>query len=668
MIDEFNAIPTVKSGMGSSQSMFSRCNDNVIESIFSFLNIKSQQQLKNTCRAMRNIIQQSDMCARLSLLPFVEQTKRVDFTDVMQLLPMYGIKCYNQMTLYCASSVFQTYCRVISYHWHLIWTHRSRCDKHQNPIQHGLSYLHPHKNMKVFVGRDMNEDTMKLFTLNPNQKYIHDNRKNDPSILIWDKKTFLFLLNEKWHLNKWKDIVFRSDKQHLLIGGSVCSALIKFIDKDWKRTKENQLQDLDFAMLHCSTGDARDRVNKMKSLFDSRGFPACVCDGGSKSIFNLVVNFTENESNTIQMDIKNEIERSGKDIIENEPFLTLFEFIVIGKHCDNWSFLHQIDLDCSQVGFDGQDVICTYAFLQSVTTQTIINYSLVNDYWAMQRTNAIQRIEKYYHRGFTLLAPKPFNFSHLDQSLGLSIPMNDTLSQLIEKRMNDIQIMRDNYKRGYWKRTERGIAGKPDVDHSDWDVSIGSYGTRDYKMYEYNEQATEDNTFLSKTISGMPNNDSMHMMESFLKLHTYLISTAKQEVEPIEATGFSDTMALFPALIDDHVDANSFNKITPFRITRKVNYQEQMAASLNQRDNIQMNALIIAKKKMFISEHVNQTATEVDHDTNSDERLTMLESSSLYKVANAFAYRAPYYHRMERKVSEYLHNLNDVEISNKLQE
>eukprot|EP01083_Nonionella_stella_P295544 1004441_1 len=684
MVDVYHAVPTVKSGMGSSQSVFSRCNDGVIENIFSFLNIQSQVHLKNTCIPMRHIIQQSDMCARITLSPFVEQTKHVDFTDVKQLLPMYDAKCYNQMALYCNSSLFQTYCRLISYHWHLVWTRRGRsagftdtcpgkhgltrfrtpesgygCDTRINHdgsrfppntlmfgcrvcnydlcnacwiVVCGLGYLYPHNNMEVFLRRDMNDDTKQLFTLNPKQKYTHTIDKNDSSALIWDKKTFLFLLNEKWHLNKWQDIVFTSGK-HLLFAGSVCSALVKFIDKQWQMTKENQLQDLNFAMLRCSISDARTRVNKMKSLFDSRGFPACICDSGSKNTLNLVVNFTEKESNIIQMNKKNKIDAiAGKDIIAKEPFLTLFEFIAMGKHCGDWSFLHQIDLDCNQVAFDGQEVISTYAFLQSVTTQTIIDYSLVNDYQAMQRTNRIGRVDKYYHRGFTLLAPKVFDFRYLDSSLQLSIPKNDIVSELIMKRSNDIKIMCDTYK-----------------------------------MSEQ-EKASEYNTFLSKTRSGMSNNDSMHMMDLFMKLQeTNLVS--KEEMAQNEATCVNTVMTV--------IDDNNYNAFTHFKITKKGTLQQpstlQTHASLdrgksvNQSDAIDLNELMMMpERKIFIAEHINGTASDIN--ANINERLTIFQDSALYKVANEFAYRASYYHKMEGKVTEYLNNLNDDKLANKLHE
>eukprot|EP01083_Nonionella_stella_P246505 855757_1 len=143
-MNEYNARATIKSGMRSSQSKFSKPNDRIIENIFSFLNVLSQAALKKTCHPLRNIIQQSDTCAQVILAPYVEQTRAVDFKDVCQLLPMYSIKCYNQMVLYCDSALFQTYCRMISYHWHLIWTYRGR------KLQKGLTFLYIRTSISLY--------------------------------------------------------------------------------------------------------------------------------------------------------------------------------------------------------------------------------------------------------------------------------------------------------------------------------------------------------------------------------------------------------------------------------------------------------------------------------------------------------------------------------------
>ena len=108
---------------------------------------------------------------------------------------------------------------------------------------------------------------------------------------------------------------------------------------------------------------------------------------------------------------------------------------------------HQIfDLDCCQVGFDGQRVFSTLSFAQSIATRTMINYKLVNDYFDLCTflpryfppflpllsppppspllssylllivSSFIScRTIKYQKRGFTLLVPKNFDISLLQR-------------------------------------------------------------------------------------------------------------------------------------------------------------------------------------------------------------------------------------------------------------
>eukprot|EP01084_Bolivina_argentea_P065379 119167_1 len=290
----------------------------------------------------------------------------------------------------------------------------------------------------------------------------------------------------------------------------------------------------------------------MKKKLKERGFASCLCDGGSENVLNLVVNFSETKSKIVTKNLgkkrQKALQKAGKDIIADEPFLTLFEFIIIGKYSDNWSFLHQIDLECSQVGFDGQDVISTYAFLQSLTTQTIINYSLVNDYWAMQRTNAIERIDKYYHRGSTLLAPKAFDFTCLDTSDDTKEKLNkNLLSELGRKRKTDIEMMRSTCSTGFVtqgaKRREQ-IIGEDDpvpahlIEGKDWEYTYDSdeYGSR-YKSGKRifaatfkDKVETEDDSLRSKTVSGIANNDSMHVMPSFMQLVEVYLTTCPKPI------------------------------------------------------------------------------------------------------------------------------------------
>eukprot|EP01084_Bolivina_argentea_P303284 523582_1 len=96
---------------------------------------------------------------------------------------------------------------------------------------------------------------------------------------------------------------------------------------------------------------------------------------------NIYVNFSSNIS-TIKPNANGlPISHIPDNLIETvkyEGFWTHFQFIWTGANYEPWSILHIFDLDCSQIGFNGKDILCTYAFLQSINTNTMINYKLSN--------------------------------------------------------------------------------------------------------------------------------------------------------------------------------------------------------------------------------------------------------------------------------------------------
>ena len=54
------------------------------------------------------------------------------------------------------------------------------------------------------------------------------------------------------------------------------------------------------------------------------------------------------------------------------------------------------------VDFDGERVLCSHSFVQSVNAATMIDYKLEQKRSFRERTN------KYRERGFTLLVPRNF--------------------------------------------------------------------------------------------------------------------------------------------------------------------------------------------------------------------------------------------------------------------
>lgn len=84
-----------------------------------------------------------------------------------------------------------------------------------------------------------------------------------------------------------------------------------------------------------------------------------------------------------------------------------FQFIYLENSINSINnILHNFDFDCKQIGFDGNNFICTSAFVQSLATNTILNYGLRNYYL---NPSVKKQIYKYYNIGFNIIVPTPFN-------------------------------------------------------------------------------------------------------------------------------------------------------------------------------------------------------------------------------------------------------------------
>jgi len=93
------------------------------------------------------------------------------------------------------------------------------------------------------------------------------------------------------------------------------------------------------------------------------------------------------------------------------PKSVVFQFIWYSTRITKQQVLQIFDLDCCQVGYDGNKVFSTLSFVQSIATRTMINYKLVNDYFDL--CTFLPRTIKYQKRGFKLLVPKKFDVSLL---------------------------------------------------------------------------------------------------------------------------------------------------------------------------------------------------------------------------------------------------------------
>ena len=91
--------------------------------------------------------------------------------------------------------------------------------------------------------------------------------------------------------------------------------------------------------------------------------------------------------------------------------LLTFQFILYNDRNEDFDQFYQIlDQDCCQIGFNSEKVFCSYSFIQSLNTGSMMNYHLMRESFISEQTD--KRIEKYSSRGFELLYPKSFDFKN----------------------------------------------------------------------------------------------------------------------------------------------------------------------------------------------------------------------------------------------------------------
>ena len=254
------------------------------------------------------------------------------------------------------------------------------------------------------------------------------------AVCINDCQTFLSLLNQRFHYQKWKDILQngRGDKgkaynipddsfgNWFLAGGSVLYCIMK------NARQETGIKDLDFFAVHMFEYQFWEKIFMIAVFFQSRGYETFFANNMKNSykkliVIDLYVNFSDKKSridkNTLpqyhddcyygqRSDHRFIGGRKNGDIVEKyeSDIWSKFQFIYNGQwNCPSTILSILFDLDCCQVGFDGYKVLCSYAFIQSITTQTMIYYKLRNN--TSERDLYIKRIKKYYQRGFDLLIP-----------------------------------------------------------------------------------------------------------------------------------------------------------------------------------------------------------------------------------------------------------------------
>eukprot|EP01080_Neovahlkampfia_damariscottae_P006610 gene6610-10773_t len=260
-------------------------------------------------------------------------------------------KVFKNLIPYFETPTFQLICRIIPYTTTKIGETFSIYD-----------------NLYLINPRKLNKFELNLFQLR--------NTNIMPKSIV-SQKEFLNTFNQEFKFEFWKDLL--QWEYFKVIGGSILKCLLKNSFK----AKETQDIDIFFKGDYYSFDDAYYKFfEELKQYEATEEFHDDYID----------------RIRTIHVTI-------------DSKKLT-FQFILYNTDETDLNQFYQIlDQDCCQIGFNGTKVFCTYSFIQSLNTGTMMNYHLLNDSCMTEKTE--KRINKYSSRGFELLYPKCFDFENI---------------------------------------------------------------------------------------------------------------------------------------------------------------------------------------------------------------------------------------------------------------
>eukprot|EP01084_Bolivina_argentea_P083558 151287_1 len=421
------------------------------EIILSFLSIEDIISVNSTCKSCQCIIQKSTYLAHRIISEFLrvsqfpqnphdaEETEAAATGDDMDIhvsrpfiIPLFSRMCLGKMSLFPETPMFQIYSRLLSYNWriYLVWFNSMRPTIWEriktfifgNNMDNSFKLLNVFQNKHLFHFRELNNLETRIFIADTSlaqHTNFNINCNNKP--IVDNMDTFIEQLHHHFYYKHWKHFIFDDTNKLFLAGGSVLKCIQKINDNDVKlKYSSKKMQDLDFFAIHASKEDFIKKIKKIVSLMERLGATVVFKNNfkNEQHIQNVYVNFSENKSviSNSLIDKSGGVDEELFEIvhktIEEEGFWTDLQFIYLGLY-EHWSVLHLFDLDCCQIGFDGAHVLCTYAFLQSINTQTMINYKLTNNTYLIN--TIAKRSIKYSGKGFNLICPMKFDIDILKE-------------------------------------------------------------------------------------------------------------------------------------------------------------------------------------------------------------------------------------------------------------
>eukprot|EP01084_Bolivina_argentea_P036142 66906_1 len=406
------------------------------EAICSYLSVESLACMKSLCSRLHKVISRSEYLVHQTLLRFFKNGKNIincaglrddidlefsnayntlqNQTELMLLMQMFHPLCFNRLTMFNNSKLFRCYSRLMSFNWKLQFVvDKNACFP--------LLNVHNADKISPFKRRNLNVYEQTLFkNVNELNEEKQCTKPQETSSLIYNHQEFIINLEKETNYSEWKDIIFddKDNKRFFLAGGKVLKCLLK----SYQASKK--LQDLDFFACNMDYNEFTWNVQEIISQFQANGFavtkPEFAYDEDTyeSHVVNLYVNFSptnisdqifkakhdyfhklhplhpnKDDFNNRSSHFRRLIQRGNlirllreikhkhklKCIQNGETSWQKLQFIHICKGYNPWSILHVFDIDACQVGFDGNDVLSTYAFVESINTNTMINYKLIDN-------------------------------------------------------------------------------------------------------------------------------------------------------------------------------------------------------------------------------------------------------------------------------------------------
>jgi hypothetical protein len=247
--------------------------------------------------------------------------------------------------------------------------------------------LNLYDNIYLFKERKLNSLELSLFDCadsKPKKITSYDN--------------FIKKMNSKFYFDSWKDYI--NWNYFHIAGGSILNCILE-------ESFDSTDQDVDI-FFHSSTGS-----------FDNQ--------------FQLFLDAIQNfKPNVKYSNFYVENVRTVSMEIDSKPLK--IQFISLGL--ENFSgFLSTFDVDCCQIGFNSQEIVTTFSFIQSINTGAMMNYKL-NEKDIYDTTQ--DRIIKYKSRGFQLMTPKGWKIEDCETIRGGSFDPNFDSFGIVDKFKKEV--------------------------------------------------------------------------------------------------------------------------------------------------------------------------------------------------------------------------------------